>query len=114
MLATITLAADNDWVGVWIGSTVGMVAADALAIIVGAVLGKHLPERFIQLAAATLFFVFGVMLLLQGLFPGTPAGPIAGGVDPRGRRRGGWCTGTCGPGGPPPHLSRRLAKPLDR
>ncbi|MFI6430061.1 TMEM165/GDT1 family protein [Rhodococcus oryzae] len=80
MLATITLAADNDWVGVWIGSTVGMVAADALAIVVGAVLGKHLPERFIQLAAATLFFVFGVMLLLQGLFPGTVAGPIAGGA----------------------------------
>lgn len=77
MLATITLAADNDWVGVWIGSTVGMVAADALAIVVGAVLGKHLPERFIQLAAATLFLVFGVMLLLDGLFPGNPAGPIA-------------------------------------
>ncbi|MGW6695109.1 TMEM165/GDT1 family protein [Rhodococcus sp. NPDC054953] len=77
MLATITLAADNDWVGVWIGSTVGMVAADALAIVVGAVLGRHLPERFIQLAAATLFLVFGVLLLLDGLFPGSPAGPIA-------------------------------------
>ncbi|MFD1812220.1 TMEM165/GDT1 family protein [Rhodococcus gannanensis] len=77
MLATITLATDNDWVGVWIGSTVGMVAADALAIVVGAVLGKHLPERFIQLAAATLFLVFGVLLLLDSLFPGTPAGPIA-------------------------------------
>ncbi|MFC9786830.1 TMEM165/GDT1 family protein [Rhodococcus sp. NPDC127528] len=80
MLATITLAADNDWVGVWIGSTVGMVAADALAIVVGAVLGKHLPERFIQLAAATLFLVFGVMLLLEGLFPGNAAAPIAGGT----------------------------------
>ncbi len=45
MLATITLAADNDWVGVWIGSTLGMVAADALAILVGAIAGKHLPER---------------------------------------------------------------------
>lgn len=79
MLATITLAADNDWVGVWIGSTIGMVAADALAIIVGAVLGRHLPERFIQLAAATLFLVFGAMLLLDGLFPGSPAGPVAAG-----------------------------------
>ncbi|CRK53948.1 conserved membrane hypothetical protein [Rhodococcus sp. RD6.2] len=77
MLATITLAADNDWVGVWIGSTIGMVAADALAIIVGAVLGKHLPEKFIQWGAAALFLVFGVMLLLDGLFPGSPAGPIA-------------------------------------
>lgn len=80
MLATITLAADNDWVGVWIGSTIGMVAADALAIVVGAVLGRHLPERFIQLAAATGFLIFGVLLLLGGLFPGSPAGPIAAAV----------------------------------
>ncbi len=29
MLATITIATDHDWLGVWIGSTVGMVAADA-------------------------------------------------------------------------------------
>ncbi|SEL65709.1 TMEM165/GDT1 family protein [Rhodococcus maanshanensis] len=48
MLATITLAADNDWVGVWIGST--------------------------------LFLVFGVLLLLDGMFPGNPAGPIAAGA----------------------------------
>ncbi len=69
MLATVTLAADNDWVGVWIGSTLGMVAADALAIIVGAVAGKHLPERLIQLVAAALFVVFGVTILIDGFFP---------------------------------------------
>ncbi|KAA0024748.1 TMEM165/GDT1 family protein [Antrihabitans cavernicola] len=66
MLATITLAADNDWVGVWIGSTIGMVAADALAIIVGAVAGKHLPERQITIAAAGLFLFFGVWLISEG------------------------------------------------
>lgn len=73
MLATITLAADNDWVGVWIGSTIGMVAADALAIIVGAIAGKHLPERVIQLGAAALFVIFGLAMLLEGAFPATPA-----------------------------------------
>ncbi|MBV6759945.1 TMEM165/GDT1 family protein [Rhodococcus opacus] len=78
MLATITLATDNNWVGVWIGSTVGMVAADALAIVVGAVLGKHLPENFIRVGAAVLFFVFGIWLLLDALVPGSPAGLIAG------------------------------------
>lgn len=78
MLATITLATDHDWLGVWIGSTVGMVAADALAIVVGAVLGKHLPENFIRLGAATLFFGFGISLLLEGLFPDSPAGIVAG------------------------------------
>ncbi|MGO4202801.1 TMEM165/GDT1 family protein [Rhodococcus sp. TAF43] len=80
MLATVTLAADNDWVGVWIGSTVGMVAADALAIVVGALLGKHLPEAVVKIGAAVLFFAFGAWLLLEGLFPDSPAGPIAAGA----------------------------------
>lgn len=68
MLATITLAADNDWIGVWIGSTLGMVAADALAIVVGAIAGKHLPERFIQIAAAALFLGFGFYMLLESMW----------------------------------------------
>jgi putative Ca2+/H+ antiporter (TMEM165/GDT1 family) len=80
MLATVTLAADNDWVGVWIGSTVGMVAADALAIVLGAVLGKHLPERMIQYGAAILFFVFGAVLFFEGLMPGTSAPYVAAAV----------------------------------
>jgi len=75
MLATITLAADHDWVGVWIGSTLGMVAADALAIMVGAIAGKHLPERVIQLVAAALFLVFGAYMLFDGIFPAV-AGPV--------------------------------------
>jgi Ca2+/H+ antiporter, TMEM165/GDT1 family len=78
MLATITLAADHDWVGVWIGSTLGMVAADGLAIIVGAVAGKHLPERLIQIAAAMLFLVFGAYMLLEGFFPAMPIALIVG------------------------------------
>ncbi|MGV8872516.1 MAG: TMEM165/GDT1 family protein [Rhodococcus sp. (in: high G+C Gram-positive bacteria)] len=80
MLATVTLAADNNWVGIWIGSTIGMVAADALAIVIGAVLGKHLPERVIQYGAAILFFVFGAVLFFEGLMPGTSAPYIAAGV----------------------------------
>lgn len=77
MLATVTLAADNDWIGVWAGSTVGMVAADALAIVVGAVAGKHLPERLIRYGAAILFFVFGAVLFFEGLMPGTAAPYVA-------------------------------------
>src|SRR3978361_2031663 len=78
MLATITLAADNDWVGVWIGSTLGMVAADALAIIVGAVAGKHLPERVIQLTAAPLLVAFGAYMLLENFFPAAPFVVVGG------------------------------------
>jgi putative Ca2+/H+ antiporter (TMEM165/GDT1 family) len=67
MLATITLATNNEPIGVWLGSTAGMVAADALAIGVGALLGSRLPERAIKVFAAGAFVVFGVILVLQGL-----------------------------------------------
>ncbi|WP_219465336.1 TMEM165/GDT1 family protein [Nonomuraea rhizosphaerae] len=67
MLATITLATQHGWVGTWIGSTVGMVAADALAIVAGRLLGKHLPERAIRYGAAAAFAVFGIALLIEAL-----------------------------------------------
>ena len=67
MLATITLAVREDWFGTWIGSTVGMVAADALAIGVGAVLGRHLPEKAIRIGASLAFVVFGLVLIAEGL-----------------------------------------------
>lgn len=65
MLATITLATREGIVGTWLGSTVGMVAADAIAIVVGRVLGARLPEKAIRIGAATLFFVFAVVLLVE-------------------------------------------------
>ncbi len=67
MLATITLATQEGWFGTWIGSTVGMVAADALAIVVGAVLGKKLPEHVIAYGAAALFALFGLILIVDGV-----------------------------------------------
>jgi len=67
MLATITLAITEGWLGVWIGSTLGMVAADALAILVGRRLGTRLPERAIRVAAAVTFLVFGALLIFEGI-----------------------------------------------
>lgn len=67
MLATVTLATSYDWVGTWLGSTAGMVAADALAIGVGALLGRALPEKVVKYGAAALFFAFGVLLLVEGI-----------------------------------------------
>ena len=67
MLATITLATQYGWFGTWLGSTVGMVAADALAIIVGRQLGNHLPEKAIKYGAAALFFLFGAWLLVDAI-----------------------------------------------
>ncbi|MDT7571153.1 MAG: Ca2+/H+ antiporter, family [Actinomycetota bacterium] len=67
MLATITLATTEGWFGTWVGSTLGMVAADALAIAVGAVLGRRLPEKAVRIGAAVLFFAFGVLLIAEGM-----------------------------------------------
>jgi Ca2+/H+ antiporter, TMEM165/GDT1 family len=67
MLATITLATTYPPFGVWVGSTLGMVAADALAIGIGRLLGTRLPERAVRIGAAVLFFAFGVALLAEGL-----------------------------------------------
>ncbi|WP_460962000.1 TMEM165/GDT1 family protein [Parasphingorhabdus pacifica] len=67
MLATVTLAAQHDWLGTWIGSTVGMVLADALAIGIGLLLGRHLPDRVIRYGAAALFAVFGAWLTMEAL-----------------------------------------------
>ena len=67
MLATITLATQYGWFGVWVGSTLGMVAADALAIVVGRALGKRLPEKAIAYGAAALFFAFGIWLGIEAI-----------------------------------------------
>ena len=64
MLATVTLASQlQSFIPVWLGSTLGMVVADGLAIAIGAVAGKRLPERAIQLAAAAVFIISGVVTL---------------------------------------------------
>ena len=70
MIATITLATREGLVGTWLGSTVGMVAADGLAIAVGRLLGTRLPERAVRIGAAVAFFAFGVALLVEAAVAG--------------------------------------------
>jgi Ca2+/H+ antiporter, TMEM165/GDT1 family len=66
MLATVTLASDNNWAGVWIGATLGMVLADGVAIAVGRMMHKRLPARFLHSLASVLFLLFGLWLLFDG------------------------------------------------
>ncbi|WP_433786106.1 TMEM165/GDT1 family protein [Actinomycetospora sp. CA-101289] len=74
MLATITLATQypgaGGVTGVWLGSTVGMVAADGLAILVGRALGRNVPEKLIRVGAAVLFFAFGAWLGVEAFLTG--------------------------------------------
>lgn len=67
MFATITLATREGVIGTWAGSTLGMVAADGLAIVVGKQLGTRLPERAVRIGASVAFVVFGVLLLVEGV-----------------------------------------------
>jgi len=54
-----------------------MVAADALTILGGAIAGKHLPERFIQLTAPR-SWPSAIGMLVGGLFPAAPIPVVVG------------------------------------
>ncbi|GAB3211630.1 TMEM165/GDT1 family protein [Nocardia tengchongensis] len=70
MFATMALATNNNWVAVWIGSVVGMVAAGGLAIVIGVTVGKHIPERIIAVCSGLLFLYFGALTLLEAFAHG--------------------------------------------
>ncbi|CQD02379.1 transmembrane protein [Mycobacterium lentiflavum] len=65
-LATVTRAGDHDWVGVWIGSTLGMALADALAIGAGMLLHRRLPQQLLHIVAGMLILEFGLWMLFDG------------------------------------------------
>lgn len=67
-LATVALAAQfNAIIPVWLGTTTGMMVADAIGIILGIVLGKKIPERAVKWFAAIVFILFGLAGLYQTL-----------------------------------------------
>lgn len=67
MLATIALAGNQPAIPTWLGASLGMTAAGGIAIVVGAVLGARLPERATRIVAGLVFFLFGGLLLWEGL-----------------------------------------------
>lgn len=67
-LAALSLAARFDaFVLVWLGATAGMFVANALAIAVGVLAGKRLPERWLKRLSGALFIGFGVWTLVEAL-----------------------------------------------
>lgn len=67
-LATVALAAKYQAIiPVWLGTTAAMLVADAFGIIVGVVLGKKIPERFVKWFAAVIFILFGIIGLYDSL-----------------------------------------------
>ncbi len=67
-LATISLAAQyKAFFGVWFGSTLGMVIADGLAIIIGIVMHKNLHAKLIKYLSAGIFILFGAIVIMQAI-----------------------------------------------
>lgn len=66
MLSTIALASERALFWTWLGSSLGMVVSDGLAILVGQVMGARLPEKQVKIIAAFIFFGFGAFKVLQG------------------------------------------------
>ncbi len=87
-LMTIALAAEQavkaggtGWVAkahqivpVWMGTTTGMLIADAIGIVVGIVLHRHIPERLVKWIAALCFAGFGLLGLHGALDELVPPG----------------------------------------
>jgi Ca2+/H+ antiporter, TMEM165/GDT1 family len=67
-LATISLAAEyQNPVSVLIGTTLGMLVADGIGIIVGVVLCKRIPQRKIKWFSALIFVLFGLVGIYEVL-----------------------------------------------
>ena len=67
-LATVALAAKyQSIIPTWMGTTTGMLIADAIGIVFGIVLGKKIPERAVKWFAAIIFILFGLLGLKDSL-----------------------------------------------
>jgi putative Ca2+/H+ antiporter (TMEM165/GDT1 family) len=66
IFASLALAGKyHDYFMVWLGSTLGMFAADALAMICGRVLGKQLPEKALRWGSAIVLIGAGIYTIVD-------------------------------------------------
>lgn len=65
-LSTVALAAEHrDVFLVTIGTTLGMMASDGLAVFLGPKLTEKLPMKYIHYFASAIFIIFGVLILFK-------------------------------------------------
>ena len=67
MLATFALAASQGPLPTWIGSTIGEVAANLVAVVVGRQVGSRLSPQLIRIGSAALFAIAGALVLAGAL-----------------------------------------------
>jgi putative Ca2+/H+ antiporter (TMEM165/GDT1 family) len=61
------LATDRNLFGTWLGATLGMVAADGLALLLGKYLGDRTPRKAIRYGSAAVFFLFAMAMFVEVL-----------------------------------------------
>ncbi|GHV05522.1 UPF0016 family membrane protein [Clostridia bacterium] len=68
-LMTISVASQfpDQPIQILLGTTTGMLIADAIGIIIGVVLAKKIPERAVKFVSAGLFLIFGVIMTVQAI-----------------------------------------------
>jgi putative Ca2+/H+ antiporter (TMEM165/GDT1 family) len=61
-LATVSLAVQfNAPIAVLAGTTAGMLIADAIGIMIGVIMHRHIPQGVIHIASAVIFMLFGLI-----------------------------------------------------
>jgi putative Ca2+/H+ antiporter (TMEM165/GDT1 family) len=66
MLATVMVASQQrSFWGVWLGSTSGLLISNVLAVVVGKVMGKQIPEKFLKYGTALIFVASGIYAFIE-------------------------------------------------
>ena len=64
MLASVAIASrEQSFLAVWLGGTLGMFLADAIALVAGYMLGTRLPARALRYGSAAIFLITGAVVL---------------------------------------------------
>lgn len=68
MLATIAIASrDKNYLAVWLGSSLGLIASNSLAIIVGKTLSQKLTGKVMHITTAIIFLCAGALAIWSGI-----------------------------------------------
>jgi putative Ca2+/H+ antiporter (TMEM165/GDT1 family) len=65
-LLTVTVASQQpSFIGVWLGSSLGMALSDGIAIMIGSVFGKRLPQKLIKYGSVAVFIALGIYRIIE-------------------------------------------------
>ncbi len=74
--------AKSPW-SVFLGASLALVVATLIAVLVGSVLSRFLPERVLKISAGILFLIFGAILLITNIAK-KPAAPLPSQISIKG------------------------------